>query len=113
MENKYVSASEVKTLEDYAFALVLGNLTLQTLFSFHKRAIEIGILKEDQECRAQTILWDLKRVTTLYLQQAASVLELLPEDYNFENIMDKIKDVEIKKAKEITKKKREKKTCDT
>ncbi len=104
MEIKLVEASKMKSLEDYLVALVTGMISLKTLESFHVQAVNLGVLKEDQECRANTILWDFKRLNKLYHDQADSVLELLPDDFAIEKIIEKLKANEIIAAKKLTKK---------
>lgn len=97
----YVSPDKIKTLEEYAFSLVTGIISLKTLLEFHATAIKIGILSEDQECRANTIAWDCGRLFKLYKEQMESVLELLPENLNFDSIIEKLKDVEVSKARQV------------
>ena len=96
MELKIVEAKKMKSLEDYLIALVSGLISIQTLQSFHEQAVNIGILKEDQVCRANTIVWDLKRLYLIYFQQAESIRELIPEEFNFENLLNKLKETERK-----------------
>lgn len=98
----------MKSLEDYAFALILGSLSLKTLESYHIRAIEIGILPEDLACRANTIIWDIKRLWKLYQDQAEGVLELVPDDFNTESIIETVKAIELKKARAMVRKTKEK-----
>lgn len=104
MQIKLVEAKHMKNLEDYLVALVAGLISIKTLESFHVQAINLGVLKEDQACRANTILWDCKRLQRLYMQQADSVLELLPPEISFENIVAHLVKNEIHPSKIITKK---------
>src|SRR5687768_11869490 len=108
MDLRFVDAKKMKSLEDYVGALVTGLISIKTLLSFHEQAIHLGILKEDQECRANTLLWDFKRLSKLYLEQADSVLDLLPDTITFESILDKLKTQELAKAKQIARKPRTK-----
>lgn len=110
MELKFVDAKKMKSYEDYVAALVTGYISLKTLFSFHEEAIHLGILKEDQACRANTILWDFKRLMKLYIEQAHSILELLPDKINAEIIIEKLKSQEISKAKQLIRKNKTKKS---
>ncbi len=111
MDFKLVEAKKMKTLEDYAIALVLGMISLQTLDSYHVRAVELGILKEDQDCRSNTIVWDLRRMIKLYRDQLESILELLPTDFDMERILNELKKHEITKAKQLTRRQKEIKLC--
>jgi len=108
MELKFVEASKMKSLEDYLCALITGMISIKTLQSFHERAVHLGILKEDQDCRGNTIIWDCKRLNKLYQDQAESILELLPEGFTFENILAQLTANEILAAKKLTRKSRNK-----
>ena len=112
MEIKYTDAKNIKSLEDYLISLVLGLISLKTLEAYHVRAMELGILKEDQECMANTLIWDFKRLKKLYFDQAASIKELLPEDFNIENVISKLAEKEMSKARQLVRKPK-KKPCDT
>lgn len=111
MDLTYVDAKNLKNLEHYAVALVMGVLSLKTLEQYHVRAEDIGILKEDMSCRANTIIWDLRRDMKLYQDQLESVLELLPEDFSTDTIIETLQKQELTKARQMTRKKRVKK-CD-
>lgn len=104
MQIKLVDAKHMKSLEDYLIALVAGLISIKTLESFHAKAILLGILKEDQECRANTAIWDCKRLHKIYMEQADSVLELLPDDISFEKIISELSKNEMHPSKIITKK---------
>jgi len=106
----YVDAKSLKSLEDYAVALVTGMLSLKTLEAFHIKAVDLGILSEDMSCRANTIIWDLRRDIKLYKDQLESVLELVPDDFNANTIIESLKKLELTKARSMT---RKAKKCDT
>jgi len=112
MELKYVDASKMKTHEEYVSALLTGLISLRTLESFHIRAADIGILKEDQMCRAHTIIWDMRRMQKLYSDQAASILELLPDTFDVDVAIEVLRKTEIKKAKAMARAPKVK-PCDT
>ena len=112
MEVTFVDAKKLKTLEDYAISLVSGMLSIKTLEEFHARAIEIGILTEDLNCRGNTIVWDMRRMLKLYQDQLESILEILPDDFNADKIIEILKKQHLTKARSITRKPRVKK-CDT
>ena len=112
MEVTFVDAKKLKSLEDYAVSLVSGMLSIKTLEEFHTRAIEIGILSEDLNCRGNTIIWDMRRMLKLYQDQLESVLELLPDDFNTDKILEMLKQQTLTKARSITRKPSVKK-CDT
>lgn len=106
MQIKLVEAKNMKSLEDYLISLVTGLISIKTLESFHAQAINLGILKEDQECRGNTILWDCKRLQKLYMDQADSVLQLLPDDISLPNIVNKLIKNEVSASKKLTRKSR-------
>ena len=91
----------MKSLDDYCMALVSGILSLQTLESFHIRAVEIGILKEDMECRANTIVWDLRRCIKIYHTQLAEALDLLPDEMNIAKLIEDLKKIHKTNAKQL------------
>ncbi len=106
MDLKIVEARKMKSLEEYSMALVLGLISLQTLDSYHVRAIELGILKEDMACQANTIAWDLRRAMKQYRDQLESVLDLLPEDFDYQQIITNLQAHEKVKTKQVIRKKR-------
>lgn len=108
MEVTYVEPNSLKNLEGYAVALVTGMLSLKTLENFHIKAVDIGILKEDQTCRCNTIVWDIRRCIKLYQDQLESVLELLPSDFNAQAIVEMLKKQQLTKARSMTRKKKAK-----
>lgn len=105
MKYNYVSAKDLKSLEDYVCSLVSGLISLQTLATFPQKALDLGLLKEEMNETAKTILWDLSRLMKLYKIHAENVLELLPDDFDFSEAIEKLKLVEVKKAKQMVKKK--------
>lgn len=107
MDHTYVDEKSLKSLEDCAIFLTSGMLTLKTLQNHQVRAIEIGIMKEDMNERANTIIWDLRRLLKLYQDQLEATLELLPDDFNGQAILEKLKAVELTRARAMTKKQKE------
>lgn len=109
MDHTFVDEKNLKSLEDLAIYLTTEMLTLMTLQNTQVRALEIGIMQEDQAERANTIVWDLRRLLKLYKDQLESVLELLPDDFNHEAIIERLKQRELTKARSMTRKPRVKK----
>lgn len=101
MDSTYVTSKKMKSLDDYCMALVSGILSLQTLEAFHIRAVEIGILKEDMECRANTIVWDLRRCIKIYHTQLAEALDLLPDEINIAKLIEDLKKIHKTNAKQL------------
>lgn len=109
MDHTYVEAKSVKNLESYVIMLVSALISLKTLEDIEVQAINIGILPEDLMCRANTIIWDIRRTMSLYQIQVEAVLELLPEDFNASSIVDMLKKKEVTRAKQMAKKSKVKK----
>jgi len=109
VDHTYVDAKNLKNLEQYAIALSCGIFSLKTLESFEIRVIDIGILTEDLECRSNTLLWDIRRLIKIYSDQLEGTLELVPDDFNTDTILEILKKQTLTKARSITRKRRVKK----
>lgn len=107
MDHTLVEPKNLKSLEDLSVFLTAGMLSLMTLQNIQVRAIEIGIMKEDQNERANTIVWDIRRLINLYQTQLDSILELLPPEFNCVATIEKLRKAEITKAKAMLKKSKE------
>jgi len=103
MQIKLVDSKAMTTLEHYVVALVTGLISLRTLEGYHIAAVNLGILKEDQECRANTLVWDIIRLRKLYADQIDAALELLPSDFDVTEILRDLKTKEVKKTKSKSK----------
>lgn len=101
MELKLVDPNKMKSLDEYVFMLCTGLMTLQTLMEFHVKAVNLGIFKEDHESRANVIVFDLKRLIALYMDQAESLLEFLPDGFNVQQVMQKLSANEIASVKKL------------
>ena len=110
MQTSYVNNTALNCLEDYAVLMASALLSLQTLYNMQARAIEIGIMPEDLNERSNTIIWDLKRMINLHVQQLGAALELIPDDFDHDSIIKKLQQDELKKARSMIRKKKEK--CD-
>ncbi len=103
MQIKLVDSKSMATLEHYVVALVTGLISLRTLEGYHIAAVNLGILKEDQECRANTIVWDIIRLRKIYSDQIDAALELLPSDFDVTEILKDLKTKEVRKNKSRSK----------
>lgn len=108
MELSYVDADKIKSLEDYVVALSLGLLSLQTLKGFHASAIEKGILADDMIIRAKIITFDLLRAIDQYKALLEAILEVVPDAFNADTILERLKTQEIQKARQLTRKEKKK-----
>lgn len=109
MDLTFVDEKNLNSLEDLAIYLTTAIFTLMTLQNHQVKALEIGIMKEDQAERANTMIWDLRRLMNMYKEQTQSVLDMLPDDFNHEAIIEKLKQRELTKARSMTRKPRVKK----
>ncbi len=85
-----VDVKKIKTLEDLAVSLTSALLSLMTLQNEQVRALELGIMKEDMNERANTMIWDIRRLINHYKIQLEAVLELLPDDFNAVEVIKKM-----------------------
>ncbi len=104
MDHTYLDAKVLNTLEDYEVLLVTAMMNLTTLQNLQVRAIEIGIMKEDMVERANTIIWDLRRLLTLYQNQSEATLELVGGSINVEATIDRFRKESGLKRKRSAKK---------
>lgn len=98
MEFKHFSPKEMETLDQYAIACVLALISLDSLATFQEVGLNLGVLKEDEECRLNTIIWDIRRLRRLFYEQAASALERVP-DMNIDSIIESLKAKELPSRK--------------
>lgn len=109
MDHTPVDVKHLKSLEDLKECLVTSIVSLMTLYNYQVRAIEIGIMKEDMNVRANTVAWDIRRLIQLYKEQLIEVLDLLPDSLNAEKTIEQF----LKKLKRDFNKKKREETCDT
>lgn len=109
MDHTFIGEKQLKTLEDYALFMGSALVSLMTLHNMQIRAIEAGIMPEDLNEKSNVIIWDLRRQLKMHREHLASVLQLLPDDFSVETVLNKLKDQEKKRAKSLLKKPKEKK----
>ena len=106
MDHTSLDVKSLNSLEDYAVLLVTGLMTLTTLQNLQVRAIELGIMKEDMNERANTIIWDLRRLAKLYQNQSEATLDLVGSGINVQAIIDGFKkDMGLKRTRSAKKSK--------
>ena len=106
MDLKLVDPAKMKSLDEYVVMLCTGVMTLQTLMQFHIQAVNLGIFKEDHESRANVIVFDMRRLVALYIAQAESLLEFLPDGFSVAEVMQKLSQSEIASVKKISRAKK-------
>lgn len=97
MDPTFVEEKSLKSLEDYAVLSTTDIIVLETMKNFQERAIKIGIMKEDMNERANTIIWDIKRLIEHYEIQMESTLELTGK-FDHKKVIEDLK--KKKRAKE-------------
>lgn len=92
-------ADNLETLEQYCGALVVGMVSLKTLSSFHEIAMKLGILDEDEAEKATTIVWEFRRLLSLYHGQLEQILERV--EISQEDVVEGVRNLmpEIKKGR--------------
>jgi hypothetical protein len=108
MDHTFVDEKSLKSLEDLAVMLTSAMVSLMTLHNIQVKAIEIGIMPEDLAERANIIAYDIRRLMNLHRAQTEAVLDLLPDDFNHEVIIEKLKAGEMKKVRSMARKARAK-----
>lgn len=103
MEFKLINPKDIVSLEDYLITCLTSVINLEALEKFHIRAVEIGILKEDQECLANSIVWDIRRLQKLLKDQSESVLELLPHNFSVTECIQKFMESHAESIKKVAK----------
>ncbi len=102
MNLTYVDDNSLKSLEDYAVFMTAAMLTFKTLQNFQVRAIEIGIMPQEMNERANTIIWDLRRLINLSKDQLEAILALVPDDFDATAVIETMKRQQLTKARQMT-----------
>jgi len=74
-ELQFVNAEQLKTLDQYAAALISSMISLRTLESFHIAAFKKGILDEVEGSTANALCGRIDKLLKLYQTQIENVLE--------------------------------------
>lgn len=72
---QFVTAKNMKNLEQYGAACIIGMGSIRTFESFHVEAVKQGLLDADEEETAKTILWELQRLIMLYKTQIEHICD--------------------------------------
>lgn len=105
MDHTYVDAKNLKTLEELMINLVSEIATLRTLRATQVRAVEKGLLNEDQTEMANTIAWYIDDLIKRYAKQADSISEFLPPEFSVDEISERLYAAHLKKARALARKK--------
>ncbi len=62
-------ANKIKTLDQYAAALLSSMISLRSLYALQGAAYSQGIFNQEEEETCKTILWEIKRLIGLYSTQ--------------------------------------------
>lgn len=101
MDFVLIAPREMKTLEEYLTMCAMAIINLESLEQYHVRAVELGILKEDQECMANSLVWDLRRLQAMHKEQAESLLDLLPVGFDVQETIKHFGQAQIEGIKKI------------
>lgn len=82
MNYKDLGEMPVTSLEDYAVYVTLCASSLVALSKLHFNALNAGIMPEDMECRANTIILELRRIQKAHTDQLLAIMDLLPDDFD-------------------------------
>ena len=75
-EISFVNAEDLKSIEDYAAALLTGMASLRTLYSYHLCAMDKGILTHEDEIKvAESIRFGIDSLLRLYKAQVENMLD--------------------------------------
>jgi hypothetical protein len=91
----------METIEQYITMCAMSIISLESLEQYHIRAVELGILKEDQVCLANSLVWDLRRLQKLYKDQAESLLDLVPAGFDVQETIKHFGQAQIEGIKKI------------
>lgn len=110
-EIKFVNAEELKTIEDYATALLTGMASLRTLYAYHLCAFDKGLLQNEDEIKlAESIRFNIDTLLRLYKTQVENMLDRseVTQDEIMNAFRSIMPDVKIPRKKKNIKKKVEK-----
>jgi hypothetical protein len=101
-----VSAQNMKTLEQYGAAVILGLASLKTLESFHVQAFAKGLLDNDEMETGKTICWEIQRLIALYRTQVEHIVDRtgLDEKLVIAHLQTLLPDITAKKVSRAKKK---------
>jgi hypothetical protein len=108
METLMVRPKDMKDLDGYLTMCLLSIVNLESLEQYHIQAVNLGILPADQECLANSIIWDLRRLQRMAKEQAEGLLDLLPHDYDVLTALQKVKEAHVAGIKGLKRKRNEK-----
>lgn len=66
MQPTFVSATDLKNLEQYASWVVVAITSLRSMELYNAQALRIGILDEDEREQVATVMWEIKRLLSQY-----------------------------------------------
>jgi len=104
MDHTFVDEKSLKSLEELVVFLGGGKASLQTLLILQAKAIKAGIMQEDMNVRAAHILGCIQDLIKLYEKQMEACLELLPDDFKAEPVIERLKKQELVRARAMLRK---------
>jgi hypothetical protein len=112
VDHTYVDEKSLKSLEELVVFLGSSRLSLKTLIILQIKSIKAGIMPEDMNERASHIIGMLQDALALVEKQIDVNLDLLPENFKAEPVIERLKKKELTRARAMLRKPKEEK-CDT
>lgn len=109
MDLTYVDDKSLKSLEELIVFLATGKASLKTLLILQVKAIKAGLMTEDMNERAAHMIGCLQDLMKLYEKQMETCLELLPDDFKAEPVIERLKKQELVRARAMIRNNKEKK----
>lgn len=109
MDHTFVDEKSLKSLEELVVLLGGGKASLQTLLIIQAKAIKSGIMPEDMNVRSAHMIGCLQDMIKLYENQIYACLELLPENFKAEPVIERLKKQELVRARAMLRKTKENK----
>ena len=102
MQVQLLPAENIKTLQHYAVALMVGMYTLKSQEEYHRYADNLGLLDDTESTQARLMIGRFRELIKLYQKQLEACLERIPEEIDAKAIIAELqKNVTKKKKKPI------------
>jgi len=92
---RIVSPDEMQNSHDYACALVMAVISLQTLEAFQVHAYKKGLLDDEETQLSNVLMGDIRRLVGLYKSQLDLAVARMPE-FDQEKVLEWMKE-QVKK----------------
>lgn len=100
MDIAKVKAGKIESLADYTVILCLTLVSVRSLELYQATAIDAGVLEESEVEKAKTIIWELRRLEKLVINQIKDIEQRMPEQIDIFSTINKLSGKRAKKVKE-------------